>query len=138
MSGAQAVLLPVGLLLCATLLAMTLRGWRPELAICLSLAAGALVVVMLLGQITPLLAAARRLATVGGLSDAHLGVVLKGAGVCLVTQLAADTCRDAGETALAGKAELVGRVMLLLLTVPLFEEILALITGLLQGQAVTR
>ena len=49
-----------------------------------------------------------------------------------MTQLAADTCRDAGDSALAGKAELTGRILLLLLAVPLYEEILTLI-----GQVVT-
>lgn len=126
--------LSVGLLLCGALLAVVLRGWRPELALCLSLAVGAIVLLLLLKQVTPLLAAVKRLVDAGGLSNNHLTVVLKASGICLLTQLTADTCRDAGETALASKAELVGRVLLLLLAVPLFEDILALVTGLLQGQ----
>lgn len=134
MTATQVLTLSVGVLLCGALLAVVLRGWRPELALCLSLAAGAVVLLLLLNQIAPLLAAVKRLVAAGGLSGDYLTVVLKAAGVCLLTQLTADTCRDAGESALAGKAELVGRVLLLLLAVPLFEEILALVTGLLQGQ----
>jgi len=137
MTAAGVLTLAVGLLLCGALLAVVLRSWRPELALCLSLAAGVLVVGLLLGQVTPLLAALRRLAEAGGLSGQLLGVVLKAAGICLVTQLTADTCRDAGESALASKAELVGRVLLLLLAVPLFEQILTLVTGLIDGGAVS-
>lgn len=136
MNATQVLTLSVGLLLCGALLAVVLRGWRPELALCLSLAAGALVLILLLGQVAPLLTAIKRLVEAGGLSGDHLTVVLKAAGICLLTQLTADTCRDAGESALAGKAELTGRVLLLLLAVPLFEEILALVTGLLQGQVI--
>ncbi len=127
----------VGVLLCGALLAVVLRGWRPELALCLSLAAGTVVLVLLLGQLTPLLAAAKRLAAAGSVDDRVLGVALKAAGICLLTQLTADTCRDAGESALATKAELVGRVLLLLLSVPLFEQLLSLVTGMLRGGAVT-
>ena len=123
----------VGLLLCGALLAVVLRGQRPELAVCLSLLAGVLVVGLLLGQVAPLLSALRRMMTLGGLSAGYLTVVLKAAGICLLTQLTADTCRDAGEVALAGKAELTGRLLLLVLAVPLFEEVLSLILGLLQG-----
>ena len=126
----------VGALLCTALLAVVLRAQRPELALCLSLAAGTLVAVALMRQIVPLLASLRRLLEAGGVSSAYLSVVLKAAGICLITQLTADTCRDAGETALAGKAELAGRVLILLTAVPLFEDVLTLVTALVNGQAV--
>lgn len=119
----------VGVLLCAAVLAAVLRAHRPELALGLSIAAGALVVGLLLQELAPLVSSIRRMLTVGGLSETALFVVLRAAGVCFVTQWAADTCRDAGQAALAGKAELVGRVLLLLMTVPLFEQVLALVTG---------
>ena len=118
----------MGLLLCAAVLATVLRSQRPELALGLSLAAGTLVVGMLLKELLPLITTLRRMLTLGGLSDNGLEIVLRAAGVCFVTQWAADTCRDAGQTALAGKAELTGRILLLLLTVPLFEQVLTLVT----------
>ena len=118
----------VGVLLCAALLATVLRAHRPELALGLSLAAGALVVGVLLRELIPLIGTLRRMLALGGLSDTALSVVLRAAGVCFLSQWAADTCRDAGQTALAAKAELTGRVLLLLLTVPLFEQVLALVT----------
>ena len=127
----------VGVLLCGALLATVLRAQRPELAIGLSLLAGVLVVVFLLRQILPLAGTVRRMAALGGVSEGVFAAVFRAAGVCLLTQIVADTCRDAGEVALAGKAELAGRVLLLLLTVPLFEQILHLILHAVNGQAVT-
>ena len=128
MSG-EVLVAAVGVLLCAAVLATVLRAQRPELALGLSVAAGVLVVGLLLKELAPLLASLRRMTSAGGLSDGVLSVVLRAAGVCFVTQWAADTCRDAGQTALAGKAELTGRVLLLLITVPLFEQVLALVSG---------
>ena len=133
MTNTELLVTAVGLLLCGGLLSSVLRPQRPELALCLSLLAGVLVVGMLLRQLSPLVTALRRMTALGGVGENHLGVVLRGAGICLVTQLAADTCRDAGDTALAGKAELTGRILLLLLTVPLYEEILTLIVGVVTG-----
>lgn len=127
----------VGVLLCAALLAAVLRTQRPELAMGLTLTAGAVVVVFLLRQLLPLAGIVRRLSTMGGVADGAFTAVLRTAGVCLLTQIVADTCRDAGESALAGKAELAGRVLLLLMMVPLFERILSLILKVVQGQAVT-
>lgn len=126
----------LGVVLCAALLAVLLRTQRPELALCLCLGAGALVVVRLAQQLVPLVSSVRTMMETGGVSGVYLTVVLKAAGIALVTQLTADTCRDAGETALAAKAELVGRVMLLVLAVPLFEQVLSLVTALIREQAV--
>lgn len=126
----------VGVLLCAALLAVVLRTQRPEIALGLSLLAGILVVGLLLEQVLPLIGTVRQMMQLGGLDGSYLSVVLKAAGICLLTQLTADTCRDAGETALAGKAELTGRVLLLLLSVPLFQQILTLVLGLVQGMEV--
>ena len=126
----------VGVLLCSALLATVLRAQRPELAMGLGLLAGIVVVVFLLRQLLPLAGTVRRMVALGGVSEGAFATVFRAAGVCLLTQMVADTCRDAGETALAGKAELVGRVLLLLLVVPLFEQILTLILGVVNGQVI--
>ena len=133
MTHTELLVTAVGVLLCGGLLSAVLRTQRPELAVCLSLLAGVLVMGMLLRQVSPLVAALRRMTALGRVGENHLGVVLRGAGICLVTQLAADTCRDAGDSALAGKAELTGRLLLLLLAVPLYEEILSLVVGVVMG-----
>ena len=61
MTHAEILMTAVGLLLCGALLSAVLRTQRPELALCLSLLAGVLVVGMLLGQLSPLLTALRRM-----------------------------------------------------------------------------
>ena len=123
----------VGVLLCAAFLAAVLRTQRPELAVGLSLLAGVLVTVAVVSRLSPLVASLGRLTAQSGLPEDSLGVVLRAAGVCLVTQLAADTCRDAGESSLASKAELAGRFMLLVMALPLFERVLTLITTVVMG-----
>ncbi len=137
MTAMEMLVAVVGVLLCGALLAAVLRTQRPELAMGLSLLAGAVVALFLLRQVVPLAGTVRRMVALGGLSEGVFAVVFRAAGVCLLTQIVADTCRDAGESALAGKAELAGRILLLLMTVPLFEQILTLILGVVNRQAVS-
>lgn len=137
MSQTQVLITAVGVLLCGAVLATMLRAQRPELAVSLSLIAGVLVLGLVLGQMAPFVRSLQGMLAVGGLPSDSLTLVLKGAGICLLTRLTADTCRDVGESALAGKAELTGRMLLLLLSVPLFERVLTLIVGVVNGQAVT-
>jgi stage III sporulation protein AD len=137
MTAGDVLVACVGALLCAAMLAALLRVQRPELAMGLGLAAAALVSIMLLRQLSPFLSALRRMLAMTTISTENFGVVLKAAGVCLMAQLTADTCRDAGESALAAKAELVGRVLMLLMALPLFEELLTLATSLIGGQVMS-
>lgn len=58
--------------------------------------------------------------------------LMKAIGICYMTGIAADICRDSGEQALASAAEIWGRIALLIITMPMIDSILALITGVLQ------
>ncbi len=120
-----------GLAVTAAFLAVVLRGTRPEQAMAIGLAAGAVLVVWLLKMASPVLDSLRNMVARAGLSEEYGTVLLKALGLCLLTQLAADVCRDAGEQALAAKAELGGKILMLLLALPLFEKIAALAVELL-------
>jgi stage III sporulation protein AD len=50
-----------------------------------------------------------------------------------LAQFAADACRDAGESALASKMELAGKITILILALPLFEKITQTAVGLIGG-----
>ncbi len=107
-----------------TVLAVTLRTQRPEQAMLLVLAAGVALLVMLFDQVYPLLQTVKNVLDGSGLSSEYLSILIKGVGICLVTQLASDICRDAGEAAMANKTELAGRVALLIVGMPLFQKLM--------------
>ena len=65
------------------------------------------------------------------LDNEYLRSLLKAVGICYMTGIAADICRDSGEQALASAAELWGRISLVLLTLPMIDSLLALITGVI-------
>ena len=52
-------------------------------------------------------------------------ILFKAVGICLLTQLAGDVCRDSGESSIASKIELAGRAAILLTAMPLIQEVLA-------------
>ena len=54
--------------------------------------------------------------------ETYLTIMLKGLGICCLTQLASDICRDSGEGTLAVQAEMAGKTALLILALPLFEK----------------
>ena len=52
----------------------------------------------------------------------------KAVGVAVVVRITAALCRDAGQSALAAKMEIAGAVLTLSVCLPLFEQVLDLIT----------
>ena len=119
-----------GLSVFAAVAAVILRRLRPEMGMAVSLAAG----IMLLALAAPLLSEVVgglfALAKQGGVGDTYLQQLLKIAGISLLTDFAAQTCRDAGEDGLAMKTELAGRVMLISLALPAMRTLLTRLLAL--------
>ena len=69
----------------------------------------------------------------GGLDGEAVAVIVKAIGIAYTTQIAAALCRDLGETALAVKTELIGRIMLMTLAVPLILKITEMLTELVRN-----
>lgn len=121
------------LLLMAAVLAVTLREQRPEMALCVALAAGAAVTVWLMSRLSEVLAEWQTLARQTGMDGSTVALLLRALGICLLVQITANTCRDAGQTGLASKAEFAGKIALLCLTMPLFRQLLELAVMLMDG-----
>lgn len=115
----------IGIGLIGMILAVLFRQHKPEYAPLISLAAGLAVVFLLLGQLEPIFSQMEEILQQAGIGTEYIVVLLKSLGICYITQLAADTCRDAGESAIASKMELAGKITVLTLAVPYF-------TGMLQ------
>lgn len=124
----------VGFGLIAAVLCVLLRKTNPEYAMVVALAAGVLLTIPAIGQVQEILSTVFALTAVYAPMQQAITVLLRAAGICLLVQFSADTCRDAGETALAGRIEFAGRICVLYLAVPLITEVLQMILALLQRQ----
>lgn len=58
-------------------------------------------------------------------------IILKVLAVAYIADFAAQICKDAGESAVAGKVEMAGKVIIFCLAIPVLTSILELITSLL-------
>ncbi len=128
----------IGVAVTAAVAALVLRQTQPAYATALTVAVGVLLLVLTLQGASPLLERVERLFDQSALGAAYSAVLFKAFGIGILSQTAADVCRDAGETALAGKVEFGGKVLLLLCGLPLIEHATALLDSIIQGQAVVR
>ena len=114
-------------------LLVLLRQYSPDIAVCAAVASGAVMLVYLLRQLAPIIAQLNALISAGGIAQESIAVIVKVLGISLAAQLAADICRDAGQSALAAKVDIAGRAAILLVTLPLLAQVLSIAQGIIKG-----
>ena len=114
----------IALCIITALLALTLRGQRPEFAMLLSLGCGIFVLLALMGQMKEIITGLEKI--MSGLSEQSdlTAIILKALGICIVAELGSQCCRDAGEAAIAAKVELVAKAALVLMSMPVFTSLM--------------
>lgn len=115
----------------AAVLAVMLRQYKPEYSIVLSVAAGVLLLMFAVSAAAPIVEKINEIMDKSATVSQYGGVLIKGLGICLISQLACDACTDAGEISLASKAELAGKIAMVLVALPLFDDILDVVVKLL-------
>ena len=121
----------IGLGFLVTLLILIIRQQRPELAVQLGLTLSAIIFLMVLSKLNVVLDLFRDLAEKANISQMYLNTILKIIGIAYVTEFGAQVCRDAGESAVAGKIEFAGKILVMVMAVPIIALVLDSIVRLI-------
>ena len=114
-----------GFLLVSLCVNLLLRRLCPEFAPLTAAASGVLLGAYLLGGFLNALLPLSQAASTLGLT-AHMELLLKALAIALACNATASLCRDCGESALAEKAELAGKIAILSLCIPLLIRLVDL------------
>ncbi|MGC7873528.1 stage III sporulation protein AD [Desulfosporosinus sp. SYSU MS00001] len=113
----------VGLALIVTIISVVLKQFRPEIALQLSILAGATIFILILSKVRVIIDLLQTLADQANISSYYLMIVLKIVGVAYLAEFGAQICRDAGEGALATKIEIAAKVGVIVLALPIIVAI---------------
>ena len=119
------------LCLTAVLLCKVLERYAREQAVMLTIGTAAGVLLLLLTMLEPLLAQMHQLFELAGLPQTYIAVLWKALGICYVTQLAGDVCRDSREEALCSVVHMAGKIALMLQALPLIRALLSMLVEVL-------
>ncbi|MCG0239068.1 MAG: stage III sporulation protein AD [Firmicutes bacterium] len=123
------ILQVVGLGLVAGSILLVLRQQRPELAMLLSLAAGAVIFLAMLDRVLAVVETLESLGQRARVETPYLATVLRIIGIAYLADFGSQVLSDAGEKAVAAKVEMAGKVLILILALPV---LLAILDTLLQ------
>ncbi|VBB08019.1 spore iii ad: stage iii sporulation protein ad [Lucifera butyrica] len=121
----------IGLGFVVTLLILVVRQQRPELAVQLSLTLAIMIFLLVLSKIQAVLDLFRDLADKANISQMYLNTILKIIGIAYITEFGSQVCKDAGEGAVASKIEFAGKIMVMIMAIPIIALVLDTIVRLI-------
>ncbi|MFC0297369.1 stage III sporulation protein AD [Geobacillus jurassicus] len=121
----------VGLGLIATFLVVLLQEQKSNLAFLLTVFVGCTIFLLLVDQISAILAMLRKMAEGAHIQMVYFETMLKIIGIAYIAEFAAQISKDAGQGAIAAKIELGGKIVILALAVPILTAIIEAVIGLI-------
>lgn len=121
----------VGLALIATVLILVIKEQKPMFAFLIAAATGIVIFMLLIGKIGAVIEVLKRLAENSGMESIYLKTVLKIIGIAYIAEFGAQIVRDAGQESIASKIELTGKVLILVLAIPIISIIIETVMKLM-------
>ena len=121
----------IGVAFVTTFAVMILRPTKPELAAVVSIAGGVLVLLMFVDSLKAVTEGFASIVQKAGIKSDVFTALLKIIGIGYLTEFAAGICSDAGNGSMAQKVNLAGKVVILVLALPIIDNLIQIIIGIL-------
>ena len=102
-------------------------GLKTEYAMLMGVCGGILLLMASLPGIEKLMETVTQAAERGGINTDYVEIVVKASGISCISTVCSAVCRDMGQTAVAAKLEMAGRIAIMLTAIPAVNALLSLI-----------
>jgi len=117
--------------LVTTIIIVTVKQQRPDIALLISLAGGTVILTFVVSSLSVVIETISNLFNKSNMDSVYITTILKVIGIAYLADFGAQLCKDAGESAIAAKIELGGKIIILLLAIPILTALMELILKIL-------
>ncbi|MFD0695002.1 stage III sporulation protein AD [Paenibacillus sp. GCM10027628] len=121
----------VGLGLIVTILSLIIKEQKPMFAFLLAAFTGVMIFLFLIGKISSVIQVLENLAQKSNINMVFLKTILKIIGVAYIAEFGAQIVRDAGQESIASKIELSGKILIMVMAIPIITVIIETVVKLL-------
>ena len=121
----------IGVALVTTFAVLILRPSKPEIAALVGTAGGIVVLLMFVDALSGVVANMTKIVDRTGIKSDVFTALLKIVGIGYLTEFAAGICSDAGNAGMGQKVILAGKVLILVLALPIVNNLIEIIAGLM-------
>ncbi|MDD2227410.1 MAG: stage III sporulation protein AD [Clostridia bacterium] len=122
-------ILAIALITCVATLIV--KQVKPDFASLVTLAGGIIILLMLIDYINQIFQVLNYIVEKTNLSPGLFGIVLKIIGIGYLTEFTANICSDSDSTSLANKVLLAGKIIILVMALPILTNIIDIIIDIL-------
>ena len=122
----------IGIAILTLALSFIFKELKKEYAVFVMIIGGIIITIWALVRISPVVNYIQELTNLSDLSE-YFVVILKALGISFIVQIAADICRDFGESSLAGKVEFAGKASILIIVLPVLQSVINMGIDLVRG-----
>ncbi len=115
----------------AAIFVVVISEKKPEMGMLLGLVFGVIALMIAFGKAGAIIKALEDTIESAGIDAKLLVPVLKITGMAYITQFSVDVCKDVGQNSIAGKVETVGKIMMLLVAVPIVTSLIHIISSII-------
>ncbi|MGQ0419880.1 stage III sporulation protein AD [Bacillus sp. HC-Mk] len=117
--------------LLATFLAAVLNQHKSSITSLFIVFVGSVMFLILIDQIHSILQMIERVASEAKVSNVYVETLLKIIGIAYIAEFGAQITKDAGQGAIASKIELAGKILILVMAIPILTVVIETILGFL-------
>lgn len=121
----------IGVGLIAVIIITVLKQYKPEFTVYISICAGAIILGLVMTRISAIIQLLTELSNKVSDTNGFLKILIKITGIAFLTEFAVSICKDSGESAIASKVDLGGKVIIISMSVPIISELLETIVRVL-------
>lgn len=114
----------------ATVLIVLIKEQRKEMALMLTIIASLGIILFAIDEISGIINLLDNLAEKSGISKDYLLIIIKVTGIAYIVEFGKNVCQDAGQSAIATKLEMAGKVVIVSLSIPIISALLTVLSGM--------
>ena len=121
----------IGVSLIALIIIIIVKQYRPEFTMYVSVAAGIIILLLVMDKLSSIIDLLTNLANKTSVNNEFIFLLIKITGIAILTEFASSVCKDSGETAIASKVDMGGKIIIIAMSIPIIASLLETILKVL-------
>ena len=121
----------IGIGLISLIIIIIVKQYRPEFVIYVSIIAGAIILMLIMDKVSSIINLLTALSNKTVVNNEFLTLLIKITGIAFLMEFSVSLCKDSGETAIANKIDIGGKVIIISMSIPIIASLLETIIKIL-------
>ena len=121
----------IGIAFIAVIIIVILKQYRPEFAIYAYIIAGVLILTLASGTLSGIINMINSISSKTNINSDFLVILIKITGIAILTEFAVSICKDSGESAIASKVDIGGKVIIISMSIPIINALIDTVVKIL-------